>query len=781
MKVNARGLIHGFARRAKRLWYTRGMNGGSRIIDFHADRATQPEGEDHILPLEREAMVPDAYDPPPPDPTARLAAIAALAAGALWLGWCVWSLFAAPGSAVTIELAAAIVAPLVLVAILWLVARRGSDARARRFAGLQAAMRAEADLFEARMGQLSERLAADRALLDQHMRELMETGDSATARMQAVSNAMTTEVASIHGAARVLGESTEAAGKRLAILLAQLPKAQGEVDALARTFGAIGMETGERVSALDAQLASLAERGRLADEVAGGAAQRLAAHIARMEATSESAGQRLEDVAAKTSLEVDAVLDRAAAAIDEARRGIAAQGEATTAMLAANQAALDGHAQAGLERLRERIAQVEASIGRIADALDAEQEQAGALFETLDSNVARATAQLDLLHETGNARALSLAQHVATVTAGLDAMRDAMTGGDAVAQATMQTAEGLLTALDAATREIDETLPEALGRLDARVGDSRRIVGAAKPELLALVTAAESTHGAIEAINEVVATQRDTLVKLSAALVEALGTGSDRIEGIQATIEQTIADTRDFADGAAPKLVEALVRIRETAGAAADHARKTLGAVIPEAAAQLEHAAVERFARAFDDAVARQLGLLAQAADDAVRVAARAADRVGEKTLAIAEASAVVETRIEAAEAAREAAERDSFARRVSLLIEALNSAAIDITKALSADVADTAWAAYLKGDRGVFTRRAVRLLDPADLREIAALYDADDGFHDQVNRYIHDFEAMLRLVLAQRDGSPMGVTLLSSDSGKLYVALAQAIERLRT
>ena len=34
--------------------------------------------------------------------------------------------------------------------------------------------------------------------------------------------------------------------------------------------------------------------------------------------------------------------------------------------------------------------------------------------------------------------------------------------------------------------------------------------------------------------------------------------------------------------------------------------------------------------------------------------------------------------------------------------------------------------------------------------------------------------------MLAQRDGAPLGVTLLSSDMGKLYVALAQAIERLR-
>src|SRR3546814_12056999 len=48
------------------------------------------------------------------------------------------------------------------------------------------------------------------------------------------------------------------------------------------------------------------------------------------------------------------------------------------------------------------------------------------------------------------------------------------------------------------------------------------------------------------------------------------------------------------------------------------------------------------------------------------------------------------------------------------------------------------------------------------------------------MNRYIHDFEAVIRRVLAERDGGPMAVAMLSSDVGKLYVALAQAIERLR-
>ena len=79
-----------------------------------------------------------------------------------------------------------------------------------------------------------------------------------------------------------------------------------------------------------------------------------------------------------------------------------------------------------------------------------------------------------------------------------------------------------------------------------------------------------------------------------------------------------------------------------------------------------------------------------------------------------------------------------------------------------------------------MFTRRAVRLLDSGEAREILRHYEDEPEFRDQVNRYIADFETMLRRVLADQGGSALGITLLSSDMGKLYVALAQAIERLR-
>ncbi|RZM32896.1 MAG: hypothetical protein EOP67_25260, partial [Sphingomonas sp.] len=178
--------------------------------------------------------------------------------------------------------------------------------------------------------------------------------------------------------------------------------------------------------------------------------------------------------------------------------------------------------------------------------------------------------------------------------------------------------------------------------------------------------------------------------------------------------------------------------------------------------------------------VERQVKALTDATGAAVDAATGATERLAREVQAIVDQTAVVETRIQEARTEREDADQDTFARRVSLLIESLNSASIDITKAIAPEISDSAWGAYLKGDRGVFTRRAVRILDASEVREIAGLYDEDGTFRELVNRYIHDFEAMLRTILTQRDGSPLGVTLLSSDMGKLYVALAQAIERLR-
>ena len=172
---------------------------------------------------------------------------------------------------------------------------------------------------------------------------------------------------------------------------------------------------------------------------------------------------------------------------------------------------------------------------------------------------------------------------------------------------------------------------------------------------------------------------------------------------------------------------------------------------------------------------------LEEAIDSAAAASRETAIQMRDQLAKVDELAGNLENRVaRARERAEEQVDND-FARRTALITESLNSTAIDITKVLSADVSETAWASYLRGDRGIFTRRAVSLLDSAEARAVQQHYETDTEFHGHVNRYIHDFEAMLRQLLSTRDGHALGVTLLSSDMGKLYVALAQGIERLRT
>ncbi|TGX55971.1 hypothetical protein E5A73_02325 [Sphingomonas gei] len=712
-------------------------------------------------------------------PAAAWLAVAAWFAG---MGWLTWPAFERGLEPVAlIQLIAALCVPPALIGIVYLLTLRTSRAEARRFGVTARKMRAEAAALERVLATLSQKLAENHAILAEHTTTLTSLGEHAAERVEGAAGMVERQAQRMDGGIRTFGEAMGQAEKRFEIILTTLPKAHDEMQGLAGRIDAAGLLASQRAAALDTQLTALSERGREADQIAGGAAERLAAHISRMEATSETASVRLEQVTGQMSVAVDAVLDRAAGAVDEARKGIATQGEAILAMLSANQAALDRAGRDSAEALGERMAVIEAAIGRVGERLAQEQGRGDSLFAGLSAGVDRLDRELQVLHAAGTDRTQSLAASISALQGSTDAMSEALRTGDQLARKVIGTSEDLLTALDASAREIDETLPEALARLDTRITASRRIVSGAKPELLALVTAAESTHDAIEAIADVVSQQRDTLAKTQASLLDTLASGSQQAASLGAIVDDTIETTRRFAETAAPQLVDALISVRETASAAAAHARDALATIVPSAASALEEASGTALKRAVDGTVRREMVQLADTTEAAVNAATHASERLTQQMLALADATSRLEARIEEERVDRERADSDNFARRTTLLIEALNSASIDIAKAFSAEVTDGAWAAYLKGDRGVFTRRAVRLLEPGDTREIARLYDADPAFSEHVNRYIHDFETMLRHILALRDGSTLGVTLLSSDMGKLYVALAQAIERLRT
>ncbi|QIG80494.1 coiled-coil domain-containing protein [Stakelama tenebrarum] len=732
------------------------------IVEYEEDDGESPE------PLRRNLFLP----------TLTILAVVGWFGGALWASRA--TLEAGMPPLDLIQFIAALCVPPALIGIFYLLALRSSTAEARRWGATARSMRAEAEALERMVATLSRKIEDNRKALAEQTNHLMDMGDGAAQRLQTTADRIGEQAHAIDTSAKTLGEAVTGAEAKVTTVLNALPQAHEEMRDLAQQIEEAGLTASQRAAALDVQLAALSERGREADSVAGGAADRLAAHLSRMEETSEQAGQRLEAVTGEMSEAVDGVLDRAAQAVDEARKGIAAQGEAILAMLNANQSALDKAGRDSVEALGERISAIEEAVDRISRRLSEEQGRGDAIFASLSGHVATIDGEIAAMHESGMERSQALAASISALSGSVGAMTEAMHAGDATARGVIDTAEDLLTALDASTREMDETLPAALDRLDTRIAASRKVIGESKPELLALVTAAESTHDAIEAIADVVSQQRDTLARTSQDLLETLDDGRAKAETLETIVDQAIGTTQRFAEDAAPQLVDALVRVRETASAAADKARETLHGIVPEATRALETAGTDALRKAMDSSVRRQLGELAETTEAAVRAATRASERLTQQMLSLAETTASIEHRIEDARTEREKADSDNFARRVSALIETMNSASIDIAKCFSQDVSDSAWTAYLKGDRGVFTRRAVRLLDTAESKQIADLYAEDEDFRDNVNRYIHDFEAMLRQILSLREGSPLGVTLLSSDMGKLYVALAQAIERLR-
>ncbi|RHW16372.1 hypothetical protein D1610_16180 [Sphingomonas gilva] len=761
------------------------MTGGYQIIDLHGGRAaaqqaapTQPE----------EVAVPDiGFDDAEPAGIwpARLALGAAILLGLAWTGFVIWSslplLRADPQPPVIAEWLAVLSAPLALIALIWLAFQRSGMAEASRFARAAAQMRAEAQSLDNLVVRLAQRLDENRDALTEQADRMLQQGNVAAERLAAISNGVAHETASIDAHAQRLLQAATAARADMSVLLASLPKALNQTRGMATGIQEAGQKAHDAAQTLEAQVAALIARGREADEVAGGAAQRLSAHLARMESTSVAAGNQIDTAAGEAAAMVEQTLVAARETIAEASRDISGQAEAMRAMIAAGQSDIGRAGSGAIDAMAERIEAIEATMGRIAEQLAQQREAGGAVIQSIERGIDGVEARLSQLDETGTARTLKLADSIGSLRGHAEEMAKTLEQGGSLADSLKAKAEDLLVALESNAREIDETMPESIRRLDARIADTRAALAPLGGEVDALVAPSERTRDAAAALAALVAEQRTGLAAVEQSVSTHLTESNGQAEALSALVAEISQATQGFADSAAPRLVEALLRVRDTAHQASDKARTALEQVIPQAAQALADASGEALEKALDDRLRARLGELEEASSAAVAAAHRASDRLMRQMLTIADTTAQVEQRLAEAKAEREEYDEDNFARRVSLLLESLNSAAIDVTKLLSNEVTDVAWASYLKGDRGVFTRRAVRLLDNNDAREIARHYDNEPEFREQVNRYIHDFEAMLRTVLASREGTPLGVTLLSSDMGKLYVALAQAIERLRT
>lgn len=603
-------------------------------------------------------------------------------------------------------------------------------------AAVDAAMARAAEAMDAARTGLETQSAAVLASIEQNRAALAQAGEEAARNLaQRLDEAGTR----IQALAEQISEQDSASHALVTGLARELTDLDGWFDRLGRTRTEQGQQLSESLIAMRAAaqelLAELSQSGdnaalldertrQIADSLAHLAGQMREAvpdGLARIEA---QAGRTIQAASALVPLveSAEAAAQRTSARIEEAEAAVAHQREQLDALLA---------------RVAEGGAGAEEQLRRLAAAAAEAQETARAIVERLDD---------------GTGRAAALAQRT----------------------------EDMAQSFAAVAAQLEDQLPDGLSRVEAQAERAREAAVSLAPIVQEVESSAERALARIGGSEAAIARQREALEALLARIDEG-GSGAEaRLQALGAAAVEAHQAAARIAAETGPELVEALVRVRETALQAAEKAREAIAATIPQSAAALGEAGREALSRAVAETVERQMAELSAVSERALATARIASERLTRQMLALSETSAAVENRIEEERRDRETRERQNLSRRTALLIESLNSTAIDVTKILSNDVTDSAWAAYMKGDRGVFTRRAVRLLDAAEAREIARHYEEEPEFRDQVNRYIHDFEAMLRPILADREGGPLGITLLSSDMGKLYVALAQAIERLR-
>lgn len=112
-------------------------------------------------------------------------------------------------------------------------------------------------------------------------------------------------------------------------------------------------------------------------------------------------------------------------------------------------------------------------------------------------------------------------------------------------------------------------------------------------------------------------------------------------------------------------------------------------------------------------------------------------------------------------------------------MVEALQAMAIDLCRFLEDDPPHELLKRYRNGERNVFARRLAGALGPEHLQMIAQKHQTDREFRDTVDRYIHQFEALLELTARNDRDNVLVETYLSSQTGKVYMTLASATGRL--
>ncbi|GGE11193.1 hypothetical protein GCM10011529_16950 [Polymorphobacter glacialis] len=561
------------------------------------------------------------------------------------------------------------------------------------------------------------------------------------------------------------GAVTQAIADDFSARLPALADTIGTVDAVLRS---VGSDSAMQMRAVETMLAAVQARNQDAAIQADTAIANMAALLARIDEASTRNTAALSKRAYALDAAVDGVLERTTAAVDGIR-------ERVTDQLTAMQGAVNGAGSYlailgddGARLFNQRLELLLRTSESLQARYEAHEAGSARLQETLAAHVGDVEARLAALGTAGSATLGDLGTQLAAV-------QDGVTGLAAPLAASAAAVDGLETQAGTLALVVAGVQAELAGRLAATSTAMADLQGDAAGMLAAVGALGESVSEGSALVDGAAAklqAERAEVERLADALAGHFEAAQTVLAGIEAS---SAAAAREVAAG----LGAEVERISRAGEAAAAELRQRLAIVIAEAVGSLETATSAQAEAAFGAPVRSQIAAIETATARAAGASQAAAARMAGHMLSLVETVSMVETRVGEIDMQFTIKDRESLATRSARVMDALNSSVVDLAELLSIRVSDADWGTYLGGDRTVFARAVAPQLDRERARQIGRLFRQDDAFRTESAHYCTMFEGLVQRLIDSRDGETMAAAMLSSDLGKIYVALADASERL--
>lgn len=610
---------------------------------------------------------------------------------------------------------------------------------------------------EARLAGALTRIETLKAGLAEELAALKAT----TEALEAQSRSARALVTDIEAASRTATE----AGQRLE---QAVPAAAAAGQALHDTLEQLTAAAGREAERAEAAAATLSDRLSALAAEGGAAADGLTHALGLLE--EKAAAGRAQSEAGMRAIrgEADTLFDLLENTLVAKREALQRQGDALASQLAE---AYDRLETMSASLGRDLVARLEA-FAQQAEAIDSRLKAQAATTEALAAAGERAFQLLDarLQHsgETSRAALDRLAARVQEV-------------GASFAELTrpIRETQGAAVELEAAVGRLKET---ALSSADV-LGDllPRRAVEASaaaetlRADINALVAALDEAHARAIALSEPIAESRAAISEASAAFarqrdsIEAAGRALvGELEQARGMIAEVEEQTRDTSLQAATRLVEAMGRVRDVATQATGTMREMLDGLLAEARESLANTADETMRRSFAEPVAER-------AREAEAAAAAAAERTAASMAQLASALQLLDQRAADRLTAIEEAQQKDLLASAALLTDRLAQTASSLSAALGKPMDDRDWALWRKGERGLFSRRALTLLSKREARDLKVLIETDRQLAETARRYTAAFEGLIDRL--QPALPALATALRNSEHGRLSAALTEALD----